>query len=209
MFRNGWKYYRYSMEEKLEKFLRVSGSHEYGDGVIGLLRQWLKEHKRDACITLSALTLVFVLFTVTQLMPGSLSIGTKELHKNVWFYDLNTGELFAAKFKSIPPIEAPSGPLPDGQAAGVRAYVYRYIDQSDEEKFVAYVEKFTPQAAEMMKSGDKETRAKAWQEGRLVRRTDGTEWVNAKSKEGAEIIAFKLDGTGKAREEPPVFCFPQ
>lgn len=208
MFRNDWKYYRYSMEDKLEKLLRVGGSHEYGYGVIGLLRQWLKEHKRPACIVLCSLTLVFVLYTVSQLRPGTVRIGGKEPHKNVWFYDLNTGGLFAAKFKSIPPIEAPSGPLPDGQAAGVRAYVYKYIDQSDEEKFVAYIEKFTPQAAEMMKSGDKETRAKAWKEGRLVRRTNGTQWVNANSKEGQEIIAFKLDELGSARQEPPIFCFP-
>ena len=191
MSKNSWSSFRYKRElmaekfrEFLGKFLKVNGYNEHGSGIVGLLRQWLRERKLAAGIVLSVLTIAFLLFTVSQLMPGALSIGTKEQHKKAWFYDLNTGELFVTRFKSIPPIDAPSGPLANGEPAGVRAYVYRYAGQAEDEKFIAYIEKFTPQAADLMKSRDKEIRAKAWQEGRLVRRTDGKEWVSANSPAG-------------------------
>ncbi len=57
-----------------------------------------------------------------------------------YYYDLNTGKLFVAATDDFPPIEAPSGPAPDGRKAGVRAYVFSCGDCDDPTKrFIGYV----------------------------------------------------------------------
>ena len=68
-----------------------------------------------------------------ELKPGPIEMG--------YYYDLNSGELFVEPWDMAPPIEAPSGPLPDGRLfAGVRARVFGC--GSCEDTFVAYLEKF-------------------------------------------------------------------
>lgn len=60
----------------------------------------------------------------------------------VWYYDLNTGTLFTGKVEDVAPVDAPSGPLPDGGQAGVKAYVFSYGDCNDEnQRFVAWLER--------------------------------------------------------------------
>lgn len=60
----------------------------------------------------------------------------------VWYYDLNTGQLFTGKIEDVAPIDAPSGPLPDGGQAGVKAYVFSYGDCDDEnQRVVGWLER--------------------------------------------------------------------
>lgn len=75
--------------------------------------------------------------------PNSLKQSTQ-----LWFYDLNTGKLFPAPLDSTPPISAPSGPQPDGAAAGVLAHVYGCLSCAEADRRVAYLKTRTPAARE-------------------------------------------------------------
>jgi len=72
--------------------------------------------------------------------------------KKLWFYDLNTGELFAGDVAELPPIAAPSGDLKgaSGQAAGVLASVIRLEGETD--KKVAFLQAYTKEAKEMIQN---------------------------------------------------------
>jgi len=62
-----------------------------------------------------------------------------------WYYDLNTGELFKAAAGLVPPIPAPSGPDPNGLAAGVKAFVYQHPnDPNGPMPFLAYLQTTAP-----------------------------------------------------------------
>jgi len=64
-----------------------------------------------------------------------------------WYYDLNTGTLFTAPSGQLPPINAPSGPTPSGEPAGVRAFVFACGECANPaDRFPAYLQKFTPGA---------------------------------------------------------------
>ncbi|NQU11620.1 hypothetical protein HQ590_12575 [bacterium] len=63
-----------------------------------------------------------------------------------WYYDLNTQQLFAAPVAQLPPIPAPSGPLPDGSPAGVRAVVYGCQDCGAADRSIIYLETYTAAA---------------------------------------------------------------
>ena len=73
--------------------------------------------------------------------------------QSLWFYDLNTGELFPGKVSELPPIPAPSGDLKGaaaGTAAGVLASVIRIEGES--ERKVAFLQAYTPQAKELIEA---------------------------------------------------------
>jgi len=123
-------------------------------------------------------------------------------YKKEWFYDLNTGDLFTAKKGLTPPIEAPSGSLPDGGPAGVRAYVLSYMDEPNEaERFIAFLEIADPNGANDVpdKPGPKLTPAMRWGRGRLLRRLEDEQWVPGDSPQGQAIFseAFGSDETGE------------
>ena len=122
--------------------------------------------------------------------PPSVSYAPK-----AWFYDLNTGELFVEDNEKIPPIQAPSGQLPDGRQAGVKACVLSYIHNPNEsERFIGYLEKYTPEGKEIIssfrKSGDKVTVElfKRLNKNKFVRRVDDEQWFLADSSQGRVIL---------------------
>ena len=72
--------------------------------------------------------------------------------KKLWFYDLNSGELFAGDVSELPPIEAPSGDLKNaktGTAAGVLASVIKIEGQED--RTIAYLQQYSPEAKEIIR----------------------------------------------------------
>jgi hypothetical protein len=113
----------------------------------------------------------------------------------------------------IPPIEAPSGPLENGEPAGVKAYVFSYKGEPNEsERFIGFLETFTPEAkrnqtSSANPSGDSAAELiKQWGEGRLIRRIEDEKWFAANSKEGRAIIenTFRPNESGeRARYCPP------
>jgi len=96
---------------------------------------------------LYAAAAVLLLSVAIYLIAGRLwGSGTPE--RLAYYYDLNTGELFAAAAELTAPIRAPSGAVRGtDEPAGVRAYVYTCGDQPSQ--YIAWLEKSsqTAQAA--------------------------------------------------------------
>lgn len=91
---------------------------------------------------------------------------------DVWYYDLNTKDLFAGKADSTPPIKAPSGDLTGaaaGTAAGVRALVVK--DGSDGKRVVLLM-----------------TSAPDGPGIGLVKRPEDSAWVSQMSGEGQKMF---------------------
>jgi hypothetical protein len=141
-----------------------------------------------------ALSSVFVLLLV---FISVLSDGRPDIKpaKKAWFYDLNTGKLFAAAADEAGPVEAPSGPLPSGEPAGVRAYVYSYnLEPRREDLVIGYLEKPAPNAVSFTDSTPSYE-----SEGKLVRTVADANWVSVDSVKGRGILrqCSKRNGLGQ------------
>lgn len=150
------------------------------------LKDRIGDHPKAAAIVglLLALVLAGVLARIVRRAPKP---GFRE-SKRVWFYDLNTGELFSASSKKVGLIEAPSGPLPNGDPAGVRAHVYSFLrDPNEAERFIAFLEKPDPNANVEALNPDR-SHFKEWACGRLIKRAGSATWVSPTSPRGQQII---------------------
>ncbi len=192
-----WRYIRYDIEERWDR--------------LGL-RKWINNNPKIV-IGISVIAgIVFLLIVITSLIPYKPPI-TSESQKN-WYYDLNTETLFVVDGTKIPPIDAPSGKLPDGQPAGVRAYVFSYSRNPNEsERFIGYLEKFTPEGKKMIVSIRK---SKSNVTGGMVRRLNSNRfvcrpsdkcWYLADSKEGVAILE-QVSRSNKHGQSPN-YCQPE
>jgi hypothetical protein len=165
-----WKYFCYKMQERWER--------------LGI-QEWINRNPRAVIAIASGSFLLFFLMVFFQLMPDSP--GRFQEPETVWFYDLNTKELFRAKSSNIPPIKSPSGPLPDGSPAGVRAYVYN--ETSDAKPVIALLEKFTPEGRKSRRVYDPQYHdPNQWACGRFFCRPgEEATWFAADSPEGKAI----------------------
>lgn len=172
------------------------------------LRRWINANPKIviAITTVSACVLLAVI--IMLLWPeGTVKV---EASEKEWFYDLNTSKLFTAKKGLTPPIDAPSGPLPDGQPAGVRAYVLSYVYEPNEaERFIGFLETTDPRSRDA-NSASGEARvsgAKQWAKGKLIRTVEDERWVPADSRVGQAIWehAFRPNENG----ERPYYCPPK
>ncbi|MFB0524031.1 MAG: hypothetical protein ACETVZ_00700, partial [Phycisphaerae bacterium] len=133
-----------------------------------------------------------------------------EDYKKAWFYDLNTGKLFVAESDQIPPIEAPSGPLPNGRPAGVKAYVLSYVyDPNESERFIGFLETTDPkrQSDSSRMVDTNAGSAKQWGKDKLICKVKYKHWVPANSRQGRAIVeeAFIPNENG----ERPHYCWPK
>ena len=190
-----WKYIKYDIEERLEPIVEKFTA----------AREWLNERKTFSTIIIIGLFAVVVLISYLSLSAQDEELKAVVQNKS-WFYDLNTGKLFTVNAGQLPPLEAPSGPLSDGQPAGVKAYVFNYGGEPNEEnQFIGYIETFKPEAKEKLlnfvksKTNNIEEAMKLIEKGRLVRRTADKQWVPADSNEGRAVInkAFRPNKEGE------------
>lgn len=102
----------------------------------------------------------------------------------LWYFDLNTQQLFAAA-DQVPPIAAPSGPI-DGKPAGVRAYVYACGTCDPATNKTGWLETFPPEAGI---AGSYASLGYDFPLGAstLIKRPNDKEWVKADSSEAREI----------------------
>lgn len=140
-------------------------------------------------ITIASVLILLVIIGLS--MSKKTVTTTVKEYKKGWFYDPNTGELFVAKSDAVPLIDAPSGTLPGGRLASVRAYVFSYAYEPNEtNRFIGFLEIPNPVAKkevpESISSGA--SGAKRWGQGRLIRRVDDEQWVPADSNEGQAIL---------------------
>ena len=108
----------------------------------GRVRQWFDQHP-IVLVVVAVVVITGCLLRLRQ-QPAIRSAG------KLWFYDLNTGELFESSSEKLPPIDAPSAkPAADGRPAGVIAHVWGCGSCEDKSKwFVAYLETLSPSIGE-------------------------------------------------------------
>ena len=173
------------------------------------LRSWINRRDPRVIIGITAATVLLLLVVVISLLSGPEAPEIQDF-KKAWYYDLNTGKLFAAKSDLIPPIEAPSGPLPDGRAAGVRAHVFTFAAEPNEsDRFIGFLETRDPNAG-INGSGSEGGRTggfASWGQGKLIRRVEDEKWVSGSSKEARDIFNDAFAPAENA--ERPRSCSPK
>ncbi len=173
------------------------------------VRRWINRQNPRIVIGITVVTVLVLLVVVISLLSGPEAPEVKEF-KKAWYYDLNTGKLFVAKSDLIPPIEAPSGPLPDGSLAGVKAHVFTFATEPNEsERFIGFLETSDPNA-EISSTGaasQKTDSAASWGHGKLFRSVEDEKWVSGSSKEGRAILNEVFAPNKNA--ERPRYCLPK
>ena len=164
------------------------------------IRDWLSRSPKLIIIVSVLLVAGVMVFLVRLTLPEKVvQVDTSEKE---WFYDLKHRNLFIAKSGQLPPIEAPSGPLANGEPAGVRAYVFTYSDDPNTtDTFIGFLETTDPNV-DKSSIGHMDLRvsgAEIFSKGRLIRRVKDKKWVEANSPEGRAILkeVFRKDETGK------------
>ena len=172
------------------------------------IREWINQRPK-LVISVSVVSVVVLLGILIWL---SLPEKVVELvnYEKAWFYDLNTGKLFVSKAGQVPPIEAPSGPLASGEAAGVRAYVFSFSGEPNApDQFIGFLETTDPNVdkGSLGPVDQRASGAEIWGKGRLIRRVEDDKWVAANSNEGRVILkgAFRLNEAGERAQ----YCPPE
>ena len=189
------------MPLRIPDWLRYEWAHYWdgfyrGDADEGLRERLNRCPQLVIGITILAV-LVLGLAFVTLDRGGSESVVPEGIF--VWFYDLNTDTLFSATANKVGPIEAPSGPLPNGELAGVRAHVYSYVlDPNRDELFVGFLDKpdpNTPRKRPTWKRNDFEK----WSRYRVIKRVEDKVWVGVNSEAGQAILRALARPDAKGR----------
>lgn len=170
-------------------------------------RKWLNDHPK-IIIGIAAVSAFILLVTAIALFMPEKPPKLPE-YKKAWFYDLNTKKLFVARSNKIPPIDAPSGPLPNDQPAGVKAYVFSYVYHPNEaERFIGFLETTDPNAEQTTPdSPTPETFARQWGHGKLICRPDDPQWVPGNSPQARIILREVLRPNENG--ERPQYCPPK
>jgi|GEM_PF-6436878 len=125
--------------------------------------------------------------------------------RDVYFYDVGTGELLLASSHEIPPVTSPNG------NEAVRAYVSACGDCSlSSKRFIAWLEKYSPAAKKALagpasEDASYEDTFKVMEEGHLIS-VDGKTWAKANSQKGIEIMESMEDKCES--NEVPKLCNP-
>jgi hypothetical protein len=155
-------------------------------------RKWINENPTLAIqISIASFAVLFIVI-IWLLWPSSEYKAAAPPIK-AWFYDLNTGKLFIAKAGLTSPIAAPSGPLPDGRPAGVRALVLSYIaEPNDADRFIGFLKTTEPASPKPIV---------------LVRTLEDANWIPIDTPQGRAIIQelFRPNERGEA----PHVCSPK
>ncbi|MBI4581376.1 MAG: hypothetical protein HY718_16865 [Planctomycetes bacterium] len=125
--------------------------------------------------------------------------------KQAWYYDLNTGQLFTAEVTKELPVAAPSGPAPEGQPAGVRAFVFSSGDCSNpSDRFIGWLETLGRTSGSPAVAGGSDRMRPADPLGRpvgerLIRREKDRNWVAANTPHGIAIVneVLRPDTSGR------------
>ncbi len=171
------------------------------------IREWINRSPKIV-LSVSVVSVVVLLGIVIWLSLPKKVVEVEHYEKD-WFYDLNTGKLFVAKRGQLPPIKGPTGPLPNGEPAGVRAYVFSFSSEPNEaDRFIGFLETTDPNV-DKSSIGPIDLRvsgAEIWGKGRLIRKVEDDQWVEANSNEGRAILGetFRRNEAG----ERPQYCPP-
>jgi len=171
-------WFRYEIAHALDRLRQERGTEGWREGL----------NRNPGWIALATVVTLLILGSVFWKL-GRSSSGIPVLEGvYAWFYDLKSDRLFQATRNKLGPIAAPSGPLPSGEPAGVRAHVYSYVlDPNENELFVGFLDKPDPNAnggRPTWKRGDFDK----WTRNRLIKRVEDETWVPVNSKAGQGIL---------------------
>jgi hypothetical protein len=147
---------------------------------------WREELRENPIIMQSIAIIAIVgasIAIIVQLTPSSAT-----LEREGYFYDLNTGELFAAPLNATPPIQSPTDSA--GGLNGAKAYVFTCSD-CDDEQFIAYLKKFPEDMLDEIAAQQEEIEIPQddfMEILALVRKPDGDEWYSEDSPEAEQIF---------------------
>jgi len=174
-----------------------------------IVRERINEYPTVIVSVAGASALLLLVIVIWQLVPDKPPPKVVVIEKE-WYYDLNTGKLFTAEHGLTPPIQAPSGPMPDGTPAGVRACVMSYKSEPNEsERFIAFLETTaTPEMlAKWQSRRESGSPVQKWGKGKMIRRVDDKLWVPADSQLGLRLLreAYAPNKNG----QHPIYCRPR
>jgi hypothetical protein len=187
----------YEIRHRLERL-------PHGSGRFGM-RDWVNDNPLRIGIAVVVSVIVLALVFGLASRPGAQQ-AVKE-GKRAWFYDQNTEELFLGSSKKTGPIAAPSGPLPHGDPAGLRARVYSYVlNPTESELFVGFLERPDPDAGSKASDADLAD-VPEWAHGISIKRVKDEEWVSATSPEGRHIVEGLTRPNDKG--QTPIYQVPK
>lgn len=178
----------------------------------------LREKLQKPAVGYSVAGAILVLAAVLAYDALTGDDGRLPLPTEFTYLDLNTGEFFKGlpHPQAVAPVDAPSGNPYNGEPAGVTAYEFGC--GSCDEKFVGYVEKWTPEAqTEWGKPADQRNmaaidsgrRVLSLEDARQAAGADGGKelsWVDGNSKTGRAIVAA-VAGQCRAVKKRLVRCW--
>lgn len=154
--------------------------------------------------------IMIVLAIVVGVVMSGDDDADRDWHEQIWYYDLNTDQIYADKPGQIVPIAAPSGalskdvgPLKAGEPAGAEAHVFSCGACKEGEQFVGFIVTYTKEGREAVDKGA--DFSKQSMEGHIIRAGDGEEWLNYHTDEGRGIMRqAKMKCAGKKAQR----CYP-
>ena len=172
------------------------------------LRKFLNDH---AIVVVSVAAFLLLVGVTWGLVRSTGDDAESSTEPGAWL-DTNTGEYFRGPVDAQPPIEAPSGPRPDGRPAGVRVYTFACGHCGpDSEIYVSYFEtqlpvNVEPPANKKENPGQWLEYQQASQRARRVRPPGkDTKWIPYYSEEGQDVT---LSADRHCRPQPAVPCLP-
>jgi len=138
-------------------------------------------NNNPAVMTIAAIVVLLIcLAVIYSNLTGS---GGNRRIVDVYFYNIDTGDLYAEPANSIPPVDTDAGP-----GTGVRAHVYSCGSCTPDEWTIAYLEKFSDDARDaIVNNPESMEAAQAYDSGLLVRGLDDQEWVPVYSEQGMQV----------------------
>lgn len=163
-------------------------------------RKWVNNNP-NLIFGITGFSVLLLLVIIIWLLIPDKTV-EQEVYKKEWYYDLKTEKLFTANIGQTPPIDAPSGPLSNGEPAGVRAYVFTYVDEPNEaEHFIGFLETSDPNFVPTgSKPIDNEIdAAQQWGQSKLIRQLKDERWYPANSRAGRYIrkLPFRPNENGE------------
>jgi hypothetical protein len=193
------------------------GSH-FLDTIFGAIRrrleQWqyslkdlgIRDRANDNPVMVITCTAVSAVLLVSALVWSrkSNSVNPFEAGGKAWFYDQNAEQLFTVSSKKPGPIGAPSGPMPNGSPAGVRAHVYSHIPEPNEsDLFIGFLEMPATRTDRTEPVPLEMDSAQLWGRNRMIKRPEDKTWVPANSREGRKILSDL--SRPNARGQTPIY----
>jgi hypothetical protein len=165
------------------------------------IRNWAIANP-DTVFKLTGVSLILLVLTIIYVLIPSKQPNMYE-PELAWFYDMNTGKLFKAEARLLPPIDSPSGADPNGKQAGVKAFVYKYMGDPNAQPFVAFLQTTAPgkkqEIAAILESEKESSQnsANKVQHMLMVKRVADKKWFAADSTEGLYIMATQVAKNGR------------